>query len=384
MVRKPPRTGPPPTHFFVKELAGEEPPSAEQLKGYTMAALSFGALKPWDLLSEDQLFAVDPAVGGPRWYCSVLGEGGEVFRLVAYEGSEGYGLFERMQKGLLRDPFDLFALGHMLYVDFSPIGELTELDVEVLAASGHREFPPNTLWPQFRSIRPGHGEWYVNAFETAVLGDCILGGIIAAGETKFGRSGKFWAEPAFMPLISTPRDSKTGHHAPKIEMAARPTGRIKQVLPPPVFDEARMQALRTGVTRRVRAWELAHFPMPVPVGEEWERPRYPTMACGADALNGKLFPPVLEEKSTDGSVGQLLANALLEAIEHEEALPVTLQVASGAVKTCLTPLAAALGIRVTVSRELPMIEQARFAMRSADFAEVLDSIGADAEEDDGA
>lgn len=376
------RTGPPPTQFFVKELAGEEPPGAAQMKNYTAAAMSFGALKPWDLLNEENLFAVDPAVGGPRWYCSVLGEGGEVYRLVAYEGNEGYRLFDRMRNGLLRDPYDLFAAGHMLYVDYSRGDELSDLDKEVLLASGYTEFPPKTIWPRFRSIRPGHGEWYVNAFEAAVLGDCILSGIIAAGETKFGRSGKFWAEPGLIPLIGAAVDSKTGQHAPRIEMVARPSGKVMHVLAPPEFDPARMQALRADVKRRARVWELAHFPMPIPVGEEWERPRFPTMACGADAGSGKLFPPAMEETSGDGTVGQLLANALLEAIEHEEAIPVTLQVASGAVKTCLAPLASALGIRVVISRELPMIEQARYAMRTVDFGQVLEGLAAEADEED--
>lgn len=68
----------PPERFFVKELAGEAPPSFAAMERLYRLASDLYGLRPWRVLDKDNLIAVRDSVTGELCYCSIMCEGGAV------------------------------------------------------------------------------------------------------------------------------------------------------------------------------------------------------------------------------------------------------------------------------------------------------------------
>src|SRR5450759_3145189 len=92
----------PPQRCFVKELAGETPPSFQAMKRLYGFASDLYGLRPWRVLDEDNLIVVRDSVSGELCYCSVMGALGEVLSMHAYIGAEGLRQFRKWK--LKRSP----------------------------------------------------------------------------------------------------------------------------------------------------------------------------------------------------------------------------------------------------------------------------------------
>ena len=93
------------------------------------------------------------------------------------------------------------------------------------------------------------------------------------------------------------------------------------------------------------------------VGEAHERKACVRLAIAIDSETAFAFPP--EVGSPESSVGDLLAEVVLTAIESSGALPSELRVKSREYKSMLGPLAKALGTPVKVVKSLPAADFAR-------------------------
>lgn len=157
----------PPKTFFMKELAGETPPSFAAVKRlYSLATDLFGFV-PWQLLDESELIVTRDSVSGELWYCSVMGSLGEVYSMHAYRGERGLSLLRKMANEEI-EPVEALSSMDCLYVEAVRQQELTRQDRKLLAACSH----PRTrkmMAPIFRAIRPGFHPWFVNAEEALIV-----------------------------------------------------------------------------------------------------------------------------------------------------------------------------------------------------------------------
>lgn len=123
--------------FFVKELAGEVPPSLASLRRLYGLASGLCGLRPWRVLDENQLILVRDSVSGELCYCSVMGLIGEYYAIHAYIGVESYRLFRTLASGEVTEPGEFFATHHSVAVQYVPKTDLEKPDRELLAAVGH-------------------------------------------------------------------------------------------------------------------------------------------------------------------------------------------------------------------------------------------------------
>ena len=133
-------TKPAPTdesQFFVKELAGENPPSFATLKRLYAVATQLYHLAPWRVWTEDKLVLIRDSASGEMCYCSVMGQLGACLGMHAYIGDESYRTFLRLQNGEQVSPGEFLASQHTVYVDFVPMKELKSQDHQLLKALGH-------------------------------------------------------------------------------------------------------------------------------------------------------------------------------------------------------------------------------------------------------
>src|ERR1019366_3614576 len=86
-----------PKRCFVKELAGETPPSFPAMERLYRLGSDLYGLRPWRVLDEDNLIVVRDSVTGELCYCSVMGALGEVLSMHAYVGTEALRQFRKME-----------------------------------------------------------------------------------------------------------------------------------------------------------------------------------------------------------------------------------------------------------------------------------------------
>ncbi len=106
-------------------------------------------------MSDTDLFGVQNPSGGEIGYCCVLGEFGEVFRLVVYLGSAGLEQHRKIQSGKIhaRSPDAVYSQ-NCLTAWFGSRSEVDKNDLKLLS----KILAENTAgddWPQFRSHTTG-------------------------------------------------------------------------------------------------------------------------------------------------------------------------------------------------------------------------------------
>lgn len=334
--------------------------------------MTFGSRLPWQTLHESEVFAIDPPEeGGDRHYCSVLGGGGEVFRLMMFEGDAGYRLHHRLQMAKPIDRVTLLTSANILYVEYVRIGELKPPDKAVLRAFDIT-LAPNQLFPIFRSIRRGSTEWYVSSRESRILSEGLLAGLVVFGEVTVnsGANADLWHDPKKVPLIRVIK-GVAGKYRPDVSMVRLPATRgvaPAPLKPAPLPEPRELKKLKSEAGDQGAGgeqWELDRFFLPSLIGARGERARLIAVAMAADAATGFACPPTIGEYSDDP--GEALASALLSAIRTFRRIPGKLYVAGVAIEKCLAPLTAALGIPVEVKKALPAIAACRQSMINHSF-----------------
>jgi uncharacterized protein DUF6930 len=346
--RKPPKpAGPPPEHFFKKELAGETPLSLPTASGLCQAALELRKASPWESLEEDQLvFATWP--GAPTTYtCSILGTLGEVLALVVYPGAEGYHFFAEMHEDGAMD-FDRFIYhADCLKMELVERSDLTRQDRELLTAAG---FPSGGRAPQFRSQRPGYFPWYINQDEGDVLRECA-GAFLAAFN---GSVLEPWDRPGYYPQAV--RRAEGGYDIELVPPPARP---VRPTPQPPAVDPTRLASAAGKRKGAGLTLEIDCFAGP-PIGRAHERPAVARVALAVDTATGMVvYNHVYEPAKSEGEV---LIEVLLGAIETGRAAPSTVRIRTAAYKALLAPFAETLGFRAAVSADLPALDEAKDAL----------------------
>jgi len=339
----------PPAHFFEKQLAGEEPPALETMKRLYEASVKLFGFAPWEHFFDRQLVLLEDPVSKETCHCLILGALGEVFALQAYIGSESYRMHRRMQAGEPLVPQDFFSAMTGAGVEFVMPSELTKPDKELLQALGN-PVKRGARVPVFRAFRPGCQPWYVTGPEAITLMACVEATTAMFLEYLKHPDTSYWSEPDFYPFMVPSNAEKRGYEIKKVNVPVPPA----PVPVPGVLDEARVKRLREKDYVLKGAFEADHFHSSIIMAEKNARPAFAHIALVSAATSGFAFPPEIGDSSR--SPGDVLASAVLNAIETVKFLPAELRVKSSEAKTLLEPLASQLGITLRVVKLLPAIE----------------------------
>jgi hypothetical protein len=342
----------PPEQCFVKELAGETPPSFQAMKRLYGLASDLYGLRPWRVLHEDNLIVVRDSVNGELCYCSVMGALGEVFSMHAYIGAEGLRQFRKMEAEEIADPGEFFVSTHCVYVEFVPRAELQRQDRELLAALGHPQGKALAS-PIFRTMRPGFLPWFVNEDEARTLAECIRAVIVICAAVASQESMKFWELADTYPMVTRAEGAEPLYH---VEM-------FHSILPPqpPVapaqLAQETLLAIRAQdyAVRGVMELDLNYSG--ASIGKKGERNSCASIAIAVDAESGIVLAPEV----TDSRIppGDTLANVFLKAIQTTRTLPREVRVRKQELKDSLTPLMESFGVTVRVAGRLPASDEAR-------------------------
>lgn len=122
------------------------------------------ALAPWKKAFEEDLFAIQPKVGGPVYFVSVMGSQGAHHAIAYYPGMESLSHFRMAQMEDIpeRMAIEAILLNRHLQLTFEPKRNLFPADLDILKSLGKTY---RGKWPVFRSHSPARMPWFPNAQE---------------------------------------------------------------------------------------------------------------------------------------------------------------------------------------------------------------------------
>lgn len=343
-----------PTHFFQKQLQGEEPLGLATAERLFSLGAAINSISPWRFLADQDLFLLRDPKSQEMCYCSVMGAMGQVFSLHVYVGDESYRFFRRLSSGAAVTPEEFLASQKGVSVEFVRLSELTPPDRELLKCLGH-PLQRGCVAPIFRALRPGFHPWYVTEGEGSLLAECMLALIAFCQAFSSGKGTSFWSEEDVYPLLApvAREGSKSAYAIQKL--------RVPEPLPPApehaVVDEDRVRKI-LGKDPTLRGCLEADFFLALgKIGEKNQRKSCICMGMVADADSGFLFRPELAVASQPGS--KVLASALLNAIDDSKCLPAEVHVRKEEFKIMLDSLTRQLGVPIKVVKSLPSLDRAK-------------------------
>ncbi len=349
------------SRFFVKELAGENPPLFATLKQLYAVSTQLYQLAPWNVWTEDKLVLIRDSRSGEMCYCSVMGTLGECLGMHAYIGDESYRTFLRLRNGEQVSPGEFLASQHTVYVDYGPMNELDKEDRKLLKALGHPRGAQ--VGPEFRVIRRGYHPWFVTEEEAQLLIQCVRTVSMIYMMSSKQPELKFWPGENFHPLVSEMEVVKAGEKITEQRCRIQPTEMPMPPEKPPAYfipDEKELQNLTKGDHRIGGVLELDHFLTGMVVGKKNERKACICIAMAADAKTGFVFRPEIAPPGMTAS--EALIKALLNAIHDYRGIPQEVRVKSASFKESIEPIASACGFSVKVLTALPAVDRARTEM----------------------
>ena len=314
-------------------------------------ALQLRECKPWQTLSEADVFAVQtPGPKEETLYCVAVGMS-DLRGLVIYRGAQGYAgyCYLRDSNGT-PDPTEMLSRQSCLMVTFENRTDLRPADVAVIKSLG-LSFRGAQAWPCFQSYRPGYLPWRLEPEEAALLLVTLRQALTmfpritespallkppVAGQilTRVQKDGAWvdeWLTPApfHEPARTSGVDPVRVHAVLELSRPRRGTWQLGIINPGGFVDD--------GSTRP--------FPMRLALLVEGEA----GMVLSADVL--------LPHADAEG-----LADAILKTMEEAAVWPTKLQVADALFCELLQPLGQALSLKVESGGDLPMLRSAMDAL----------------------
>lgn len=319
------------------------------------AALAFRAARPWQWMTDSDVFALVDETGRP-WFPTVLGAAGQVFGMALYRGENGLRFLLETAETLGDDPRAAMFAQDALLLDWGAKRTLAPEDLAVLRALGHAPKPRERLgWPCFRSHAPGWHPWFLDADEARSLARGTRA-LLACADYALHHPGFF--EPS----------EAEGRMFPTVDIAAALAGpltreRIEwrtwqlEPLPPPPLPRTpaswRKIAARPRTEGAAVEFDIVHLPSPTSDGG---RPYFPRVALVVDADSGYIY--AFELAAPERDWGELVVAAWTKAFAAAKSRPQSITIRRLEWEPALRPLAGELGIALQLDTELPYIDEA--------------------------
>ena len=209
--------------------------------------------------------------------------------------------------------------------------------------------------PIFRALRPGYHPWYTTENEGVVLAECIEAVLALCERISKGDGVEYWKDAWTYPSMVS---SKAGGDDKRYDVEMVKVTELPAATPEPAqLDQNRIRQIRDRKYPVCGAFEAEHFYGGAMVGKRSERKACVRLGLVVDANSGLVFPPELgmPERATS----DIIATALLNAIDTAQCLPREIRVHQHEFKPFLQPLSRELGIPVRTVKRLPALQEAK-------------------------
>jgi hypothetical protein len=332
----------------------DKSPSDEEWRDLYHAAMEFKKIESWNWMWDSDMFGVQNPSTGEIGYCCVMGRLGEHFALGVYLGTEGLGVYLKMESGeISQSSPDMLHVQKCLTASFEDRKFLRDKDIQVIRMLGLK-FRGHNSWPQFSSFRPGYHPWYLTSEEAKYLTLALHQAIDVS--LRFRNNPRLLNPPMKnQHLVRVPEKEKDGLKWKDEWKEPHPLKEVEIVVQP--LDENRLRRINGTVTQRRGVWEIDCFFSPQGVWEKQERPFYPFVIMTANHYSGLILDSALTEPAEGMSE---LPRQFMKLAENSQSLPMKLLVRKEEVFKLLGPVAH--GLRVELVKRLTAVEAAHTSM----------------------
>ena len=312
-------------------------------------ALQLRELKPWQTLTEVDVFAIKTPSGEVQ-YCVAVGVT-ELRGLIVYRGAEGYAGYSFLRETReLPDPTEMLARQHCLMVTFEGRTSLRPEELAVIKSLG-LSLRGAHAWPRFQSYRPGYLPWRLEPEEAALLRVTLREAL-----TVFPR---IMAQPELLkPPVAQQILTRVQNEGAWVDAWLTPEPFVAPE-PTPGFAPARTTAVLELNRPRRGSWQLGLINPGGFVDDGSTRPFPMRLALLVESEAGMVLSAdvLLPRADAEG-----LSDALLKTLEEAAVWPTRLQVTDDRCWELLQPLGAALQLKVERGGDLPMLRSAMDAL----------------------
>ena len=266
-----------------KGITGE--PGYEKINKIYRAAKLICDLKPWEELSETDIFGVKMPGSGVIWFVSVMGGMGEFPAIAAYKGHEGLAGFNNIQENAPNLPETAIMTVPHLLLSFSDRDELDRENLEAVRKSGVT-FRGRGKWPRFEEIIPGFLPAYPEKEvmdDLPLLLDQVISVLLAArGNPGVLRNAGYKGEKILFRIPSgNPAEPEWKDH-----YEAPGAGNVK-VTYKPVFNISTFESV-SNLQPSDMVLQAELVLVPSPVKEKGKKPFFPFMLLLVDKNSGMI------------------------------------------------------------------------------------------------
>lgn len=317
------------------------------------AAARIRKIAPWEFMLEEEVFCIEDPVNGMLCFLSVMGSAGEHFAVSAYLGVEEYRKFQELQDaGPLGNPEMLLEISQ-LQVSFENKSDLEKEDRKILKDPGIDYKGPN-MYPMFRSFRDGYFPWSPDEEEIRLLTVVLEQAPDVLTKIKNGL------------VLPDPMDQQF-----LVRYPAKVNGKIvwKEEIKEIEFPEAplpeftpddkiisKIQSLPS--TTQLLEFDFSLLLNPIQPKKS-DRPFYAAMALLVDHRTGMVLGTELFGEKFDASQRLAMAPGIfLKLFSIQKSRPKGIDIVRGELYEMLEPIFSKLGIRLRITDELPMYQEA--------------------------
>ena len=317
-------------------------------------AFAFKALKLWEKLEDDQIFAV--RVGDRDCYINIMGKLGEHYALAVYPDREGMDGLWRIYQAADGEETEILAAGlgqDSIHCEFAARDELEEDAMEQLKAyaksHGISMRGKQGIWPQFMRYRPYREPKLVTSEEDAeILEEALDGALWLAGQRReeICLLAHMDEEGETIPLLC--RDGDTWR-AEEMPMPAEPEASF------PVGDTPNeMYKARTRKLKKKGTWTCGLMLMPtLSAAEGMDEKVYPwnLLTLNIPEKTGIEVQGVRDyETRTD-----VMLDKLMEAMFRENVCPKSIEVSDERTYALLSDFCTEMKIQLVMLDEKPEV-----------------------------
>ncbi|MEC0228201.1 DUF7309 domain-containing protein [Paenibacillus alba] len=330
--------------------------TSEQWKGLYEAAAAFKKAECWRYVTNSHIFGVENPFNKEIGYCCILGNGGEMYGLAVYLGTESLETLLSMLNGT--QEIDPMFSQHCLMLSFDSRTELYPAELKQIKKLGLK-FRGANAWPTFRLYEPGFFPWPIqNEEEVLFLSLALEQAIEVVQAYKNNLDAIFIREDnVFLTRVSDGDRQNLVWSDEWLKPMILEKANANEYLANPI-DEFRLAKAKKLLKGFVGIWEIDCFFSYVPI-DEGQRPYYPMIGLIVDQESEQILQFGLTDQS--GIQGKM-AEFLLEMIERVQVVPKEVWVCREEVFHYLKQALISFEIQVYLKSELPAMEDARIEM----------------------
>ncbi|TDG00532.1 DUF7309 domain-containing protein [Paenibacillus piri] len=330
-------------------------PSVTQWKHLYEAAAGFKRAGCWDWMTSGHLFGVANPANGEIGYCSIMGNGGEMFGMAVYLGTEGLETFVGMLTDSLgEDP--LYAQ-YCLMLSFDDRKELYPQELKQIKELG-LSFRGAKSWPTFRFYEPGFLPMPLASGEQVDFLTLALQQALEVARSYRDDPDALLEGEGESILTRTALPSAGGLDWASEWLEPKPVEESSIPTAEPV-DELRLAKIKRKLQGRAGVWEIDCFYLPMPIKEKGERPYYPMACLIVDQGTGQILSFEFIEKS---EIANKTAALFLNVVEQIGVLPDEIWAVNERVFMYMSQMLHAFDLQAFMTLELPALQEAKEGM----------------------